>query len=416
MAKPEIGKNLINFQISESPDMELHGWQDWTQDSFDDNLVMRLLKKYYDLETIIGTKVGQGDLMSQIALSEEFVLISSKQIGLVGDVTLRDWLLDVTGKVTGLSQDYTRIRGGVIETEQIVSHAEREIPGTGSFIDLDAGLPGHDTFIKCGDFVQIDDDGGFGFGDPAASRLQFDPDTGYLLFQCLGNTDGEGMAIGSGGTGALINKKGIRLYYHDGVSSKVVFVAACEAFTLQGHNFVPGDFAVGNPDETNFMIFNSATGNLSITGALITGTGSSLDGQYLEALSVGTLAIGNTSITEAKIALLAVNNGHINDLSADKINAGTLTARTVQTAAANQRAVLSAVDNCLYFYDAGGNLAAAMGAPGKAAVWTSGTVAGAIVEASTRHECGGVAGISVTVDLVVDKTITVVGGIITAKT
>jgi hypothetical protein len=68
---------------------------------------------------------------------------------------------------------------------------------------------------------------------------------------------------------------------------------------------------------------------------------------------IGTAFILDAAITNAKIGLLAVQNANINDLSADKINAGTLTGRTVQTAASNQRVVIDGSANNLKFYRTG---------------------------------------------------------------
>lgn len=64
----------------------------------------------------------------------------------------------------------------------------------------------------------------------------------------------------------------------------------------------------------------------------------------------------NMVIGTAYIADLAVTNAKIADLSADKINAGTLTGRVVRTAASGQRVVIDSSDNTLKFYDAGGDI------------------------------------------------------------
>jgi hypothetical protein len=68
-------------------------------------------------------------------------------------------------------------------------------------------------------------------------------------------------------------------------------------------------------------------------------------------ISAGSTGIANTDA--GALALLSViGNAYITDLSADKINAGTLTGRVVQTAASGQRVVIDSSDNTLRFHTA----------------------------------------------------------------
>ena len=83
---------------------------------------------------------------------------------------------------------------------------------------------------------------------------------------------------------------------------------------------------------------------------------------------IGSAYITDASITNAKIANLAVDTAQIanaaitnlkvkNDISADKITAGTLTGRTVRTASGTgQRIVLSQADNTMGMYDSSNEL------------------------------------------------------------
>lgn len=70
-------------------------------------------------------------------------------------------------------------------------------------------------------------------------------------------------------------------------------------------------------------------------------------------LAVDTAQIAAAAITNAKIDNLAVTNAKVNDLSADKITAGTITGSTLQTAASGQRIVVVHATNTLIFHTAG---------------------------------------------------------------
>lgn len=107
--------------------------------------------------------VKSNEILSQIALSNEAILISSNKIAIAGEVTFLDWIRDVNGVNTGVvDPSYTRIRGGVIQTGKIMSR------DTESYIDLDA--TGATTFIKGRDSVAIKADGTFIFGDTSTGK------------------------------------------------------------------------------------------------------------------------------------------------------------------------------------------------------------------------------------------------------
>lgn len=66
---------------------------------------------------------------------------------------------------------------------------------------------------------------------------------------------------------------------------------------------------------------------------------------------IGSAWIADAAITNAKIGALAVTNAKIKDLSADKITAGTITGRTLQTASSGQRVIVSGANNNITLVD-----------------------------------------------------------------
>lgn len=107
--------------------------------------------------------VQSNNIMSTIALSNEAILIASDKIGVAGEVTFLDWMRDVNGVTTGeVDPSITRIRGGVIQTGQIMSRDAH------ACIDLDA--MGDMAFIKSKDGVLINSDGTFMMGNPTTGK------------------------------------------------------------------------------------------------------------------------------------------------------------------------------------------------------------------------------------------------------
>ena len=98
-----------------------------------------------------------------------------------------------------------------------------------------------------------------------------------------------------------------------------------------------GGLSIGGTDKTTAPFRVTAAGALTatsatITGALTTDTGSSLDGTYLVDLSVGTAKIADLAVTNAKIADATIQSAKIVSLVADKITGGTITAQTIKLA------------------------------------------------------------------------------------
>jgi len=78
---------------------------------------------------------------------------------------------------------------------------------------------------------------------------------------------------------------------------------------------------------------------------------------YFAATAIGTAYIANLAVTGAKIADATISSAKILSLNADKINVGTLTGHTLQTADTGERMVIDGLNNEMQFFgDAGAGL------------------------------------------------------------
>ena len=102
----------------------------------------------------------------------------------------------------------------------------------------------------------------------------------------------------------------------------------------------------------NMVIGTAFIANLAVTTAKINSL--AVTTAKIANLNVTEGKIGNLAVTNAKIGLLAVTDAEISNLNADKIDAGTLTGRTVQTASSGQRAVMDVSDNTIRVKNSGG--------------------------------------------------------------
>jgi hypothetical protein len=101
-------------------------------------IIQFLLGQVGALRTLVEGKADARRLKTLIRYSDETILLQANDIALVGRVTFMDVWRDQTGQVTGgLHPSLTRIRGGVIQTEQIIS--SNWGASAGSAIDLDNG-------------------------------------------------------------------------------------------------------------------------------------------------------------------------------------------------------------------------------------------------------------------------------------
>jgi hypothetical protein len=123
--------------------------------------------------------------------------------------------------------------------------------------------------------------------------------------------------------------------------------------TINIQNSAITEALINNLAVSTDKIQNGAVTNLKIGNAAV-------DTAQIAALAVETAQIDNLAVTEGKIADLAVTaakianatitSAKINDLSADKITAGTITGSTLQTASSGKRFVVSTSDNEAHFY------------------------------------------------------------------
>lgn len=99
--------------------------------------LQELARRLSNLENQITLKVDSGKIISAIVLAEEALMITSDMIAVVGQTSFYDYVRDHNGTATGvLDPSMTMIRGGVIQTEMIISS---NWPEEGSAFDLDNG-------------------------------------------------------------------------------------------------------------------------------------------------------------------------------------------------------------------------------------------------------------------------------------
>ena len=86
------------------------------------------------------------------------------------------------------------------------------------------------------------------------------------------------------------------------------------------------------------------SGNVYVSGAIITQTGSQIDGAYLAAVSVTTGAIANAAVTGAKIGSLTITASNIanSTITGGKIGLGTITGLNIDSATINGSNIASA--------------------------------------------------------------------------
>ena len=119
-----------------------------------------------DVERTLSLTVSGPHIISQIALSPEAIKIQSDKIAILGEATFADWVRDLNGTATGvLDPSITRIRGGTIQTEKILSY------DGDAWVDLDA--TGASAFIRSTG-VLINANGTFDFGSGTGKHLIFD--------------------------------------------------------------------------------------------------------------------------------------------------------------------------------------------------------------------------------------------------
>ena len=99
----------------------------------------------------------------------------------------------------------------------------------------------------------------------------------------------------------------------------------------------------------NYICYIRQANSLMLEGAII--RDATITNAKIVDATITTAKIADAQITGAKIASATITNANISSLSADKITAGTITGRTLQTASSGKRFVVSSSDNEVHFYN-----------------------------------------------------------------
>lgn len=122
------------------------------------------------------------------------------------------------------------------------------------------------------------------------------------------------------------------------IAAGTIASANIAAGTIQASNIAAGTIT-GNEIAANTIAAGNIASNAITAGKIATGAIVASDG-----------VIANAAITGAQIANATITDANISSLSADKITAGTITSRTLQTSSSGQRIVVSATTNQAEFY------------------------------------------------------------------
>lgn len=199
-----------------------------------------LLSQVSELRTIAEGKADAGKLKTLIQFSDEAIRIQAENIAMVGAVTFLDVWRDQTGQVIGgVHPSLTRIRGGVVQTGQIISN--NWSPSEGTAIDLDTSE--------------------IWMGGSSAPSLYFDGAGNLTISGTLdaGSIIADSVTVG-------------------GVTLGVIKANAQAGFDIQQKLEVSGTTVlrgVIQPDNTGAIAIGSITWNAT-TGALTGGTGIAL--------------------------------------------------------------------------------------------------------------------------------------------
>jgi len=176
-------------------------------------LLGELSRRLTDLEGQIKLKVDHDGVVSAITLAKETILIQSDKVAVLGETSFFDYVRDQNGTSTGeVDPSMTLIRGGVIQTEQIIAGSW---PEKGSVFDLDNGnliIGGQDNprfqYINSAATLEVRgnvkvSDTYESNGTTVAEFGQFQ--TGTADFTLADGPTGSGVIVGSPGIYALID-------------------------------------------------------------------------------------------------------------------------------------------------------------------------------------------------------------------
>jgi hypothetical protein len=247
-----------------------------------------LLTQVANLRTLVEGKADAGKLKTLIQFSDEAIRIQAENIAMVGAVTFLDVWRDQTGAVTGgVHPSLTRIRGGVIQTEQIISGNWSTLAG--SAFDLDNGT--------------------FYLGGSASPKLSWNGTTLAVV--------GNGSFTGTLTAGSIITDSvtvnGVTI---GTIASNAAAGSALNtALTVSGTTILRG---IIQPDNTGAIAIGTITWNSS-TGALTGGTGIALTEWGLIGASSGVATFSIDTATGSPIfagALQAATGTFVGSLSA----------------------------------------------------------------------------------------------------
>ncbi|MHA1410276.1 MAG: hypothetical protein ACTSQY_08250 [Candidatus Odinarchaeia archaeon] len=344
-------------------------------------------------------KVDEANVMAAIAITQENIGITAKKVAIAGDtVFLDDWIAPTS---------LTNIRGGAIRTQLIYSWCSK------NWINLDADMDADPSthFLHCGSSIDsinaaqfyvradgvmraigaafmssefdqdnpgsysgisiisssnasldgimgwrngtktfhLDLDGNLTLGNTTASHLTWVSTLEELTLNCQGTTDTGGLIVGDipSGTGYHINSFGVRGFRN----GNLISFTALNTMVWRGSYIRPGDAGFGDSDGgvNHFVWFHADDGTLDIRG----------------------------------------------NINADDITAGTITGRTLRTAASGKRFQVDAADNYAKWYDSNGNEKARIGVSSLGGVYTLATfgnyTAGNTLSAVAGYSYSGVA-------------------------
>lgn len=217
--------------------------------------------------------------------------------------------------VTAVNDRLRRIKANVQADTVIASLGSSNLLGNGlaiAFGKLVAKVTSGIAFDANGNISVVN---GSGIAIDGAGRVSVNPGVGLQI-------DGSGFLTVRTNTGLTADASGV---YIPGGSITNALLAA---LSVARANIQAG--AVGATEIASASITTAHIQSAAITTALI--ANAAITNALLGSAVVGTANIQNAAITTALIANLAVGNAQINDLAANKITAGTISASVSMTA------------------------------------------------------------------------------------
>ena len=141
------------------------------------------------------------------------------------------------------------------------------------------------------------------------------------------------------------------------VKATQISAGAVVAGKIATNAIIAGDGVIGNAAITTALIANLAVGSAQIANTAITSAKIGTAAIGTAAIQTGAITnalIGNLAVDDAKIANATISAAKIASINADVITAGTITGRTLRTAASGKRFEVSSGAGEAYLYDIDG--------------------------------------------------------------